>query len=1103
MSTKFFTNNSGNSLIKKFNGAFEHLASVQAFHAVVGYFRASGYFAIREKLLKVPEVKILVGINVDKLSAEAKKRGLLFFGDADKAKDEFVKEMTEDIKSAGYTKDIETGILLFLQDIIDEKIKIRVHKTKKLHAKIYIFLPDPFNEYSGGEVITGSSNLTDAGLGVREESNYEFNVALRDFDDVQFAENEFQKLWEEGEEILPFEVDRVKMATHVSQLFSPYEIYLKLLIEYFGKSIDYDPDSIGDLPLNFKKLSYQVDAVNEGYNMLLEHNGFMLADVVGLGKTVIAALVAKRFLISNGSLNTKILVVYPPAVEKNWKATFMHFGLDRHTKFVTNGSLHKILNRDNHDYWPKEDYDLVLVDEAHKFRNHTSSMFQQLQEICKCNRAVTGNVDGIRKKVILISATPLNNRPEDIYYQLQLFQNARKSTLSSEPNLQSFFGPLIKQYKQIRRDASNSGFADIDALRILFEKIRTRVLEPLTVRRTRTDIKKYPEYKKDLDEQGVIFPEIAAPQAIEYHLNAQLEELFYTTIDALVDNAQIGYYRYQAIAFLKHEVQERNGYTQAELISRSLAYIMKTSMVKRLESSFFAFKKSLHRLHIATERMIAMFEKGKVYIMPGKNLNELIDKGYEDEQIEELIAELSIEDPRNQVYTPDDFEEDFIERLRSDSSTLKDIYEKWDKVNDDPKLDEFYNYLNNQLFIKKRNPKGKLIVFTESKETAKYLSDKLKGDYQGILQIDASNRNRMYDTIRANFDANIPEKEQKDDYNIIITTEVLAEGVNLHRANIIVNYDTPWNASRLMQRLGRVNRIGSASEMIYNYSFYPSRQSSRYVRLYQNAFIKLQSFHSAYGEDSQIYSTEEVLEQVKLHTQGIGEEEDRRLEHLRVIRAFKSDYPKEFRKLQKMPLKARTGRQPIKGQHDEIHGTTLVFMKSPYKSEFYSVDDKHVHPLTFLQAADLFQADKQEDSLPIEENHYIHIAKAEEQFEQEILTTATDSTAASGKDAYTARGQKFLRERRAESHDEKLRDAATSLIELLEAGTITSLPKEIRKLEGKYDKGEINEQKTATLVFKLVAKYGSSLVDDEETNEFLPEEAYEKPQVIISETFTL
>lgn len=639
MSTKFFTNENGNSLLKKFTGAFEHIANMHAFHAVVGYFRASGYFPIREHLLKVPEVKILVGIDVDKMSAEAKKRGLLFFGDPERTRDEFVKWMRQDIVEARYSKEVEQGIIDFMEDIIDKKIEIRVHKTKKLHAKIYIFLPENFNEYSGGEVITGSSNLTESGLGIKDDSNYEFNVALRDYDDVNFAEKEFQKLWNEGEEVIPFDIDRIKNNTHIGQLYTPFEIYIKLLIEYFGKSIEYDPDSVGDLPKNFKKLSYQVDAVNQGYQMLLEHNGFMLADVVGLGKTVIATMIAKRFLISNGTLNSKILVVYPPHLERNWKSTFRQFGIDKHTRFVSNGSLHKVLDVKNEDYWAKEDYDLILVDEAHKFRNHKSNMFNDLQVICKSPRSVEGNVRGARKKIILISATPLNNRPEDIYYQLQLFTDARKSTLSVT-NLQGFFAPLIRSYKAVIAASKLTDRPNTDELRRIYTLIREKILTPITVRRTRKDVDSYKDYKKDLVEQGISFPEIAAPRSIEYKMDDSLEQLFFNTIDLLVN--QLGYYRYRAIEYLDEEIQDLY-YSQAERASRTLAHIMMTQLVKRLESSFHAFKISLNRFRISTERMIEMFEKGKVYIAPDANINDMIDKGWDEEDIDSYIMELSEE----------------------------------------------------------------------------------------------------------------------------------------------------------------------------------------------------------------------------------------------------------------------------------------------------------------------------------------------------------------------------------------------------------------------------------------------------------------------------
>src|SRR5690606_36599111 len=162
-------------------------------------------------------------------------------------------------------------------------------------------------------------NLTDAGLGLKSSPNYELNVALKDFDDVKFSKDVFKELWAEATPILPVDIQAFKERSHIDQTFKPYELYIKFLIEYFGNNIDYDPDTIGELPKNYKKLSYQVDAVNQGFQMLLDHDGFFLADVVGLGKTVVAANIAKRFLIANGSQNTKILIVYPPAVEKNWK----------------------------------------------------------------------------------------------------------------------------------------------------------------------------------------------------------------------------------------------------------------------------------------------------------------------------------------------------------------------------------------------------------------------------------------------------------------------------------------------------------------------------------------------------------------------------------------------------------------------------------------------------------------------------------------------------------------------------------------------------------------------------------------------------------------
>jgi len=277
MSTKFFTNNDENTLLEKFKGVFEYNQNIEYFDALVGYFRASGYFRIRPFLDNVPKIRILVGINVDRLLSEANRKGTDFFSNQEKTKKDFIEKIKDDISKAKYDKDTEDGILQYIKDIVDGKIEVKAHPEKTIHAKVYILRPDPFNEHTPASVITGSSNLTDSGLGAGFKYNYEFNVQLNDYSDVKFATEEFEKLWADAVDILPADIEDLKKETYLSDEITPFQLYIKLLIEYFGKNIDYDPKSMGDLPVNFKKLSYQVDAVNEGFNMLLKHNGFFLS----------------------------------------------------------------------------------------------------------------------------------------------------------------------------------------------------------------------------------------------------------------------------------------------------------------------------------------------------------------------------------------------------------------------------------------------------------------------------------------------------------------------------------------------------------------------------------------------------------------------------------------------------------------------------------------------------------------------------------------------------------------------------------------------------------------------------------------------------------
>ena len=216
------------------------------------------------------------------------------------------------------------------------------------------------------------------------------------------------------------------------------------------------------------------------------------------------------------------------------------------------------------------------------------------------------------------------------------------------------------------------------------------------------------------------------------------------------------------------------------------------------------------------------------------------------------------------VFKADAFEPQFLEMLHHDRKILKRLNADWEQEHDDPKFDMFRDNLIDRFLDTSINPSGKLVLFSESVDTLNYLYERLTDEIgrEDVLMVTASNRRSMTQTIKENFDANNDTCSNR--YNIIITSDVLAEGVNLHRSNVIVNYDSPWNATRLMQRIGRVNRIGSIAPNVYNFMFYPSQQGDREIQLYKNALVKLQGFHSAFGEDAQIYSREEIVKEFQI-----------------------------------------------------------------------------------------------------------------------------------------------------------------------------------------------------------------------------------------------
>jgi len=1077
MSTKFFTNNQENTLLEKFKGIFKY-TDVSYFDVLVGYFYSSGYFRIRKHLDKVSEIRILVGIKVDKLINDAARKGLELNFNSEEIKKLYLRKLNKDIQKADYKKDIEEGVLQFISDVSTGRLKIKVHPSKTIHAKIYIFRPKDFNEHTQASAITGSSNLTKAGL----ETNFEFNVELRDYDDVIFATETFNKLWKEGVPIEKQLIQEIKKDTYLNDAYTPFEIYIKFLIEYFDKSIEYDPDSITDLPAGYSKLKYQIDAVNDGFNKLTKHSGFILADVVGLGKTVIASMIAKKFLFTNG-VRTKILIVHPPALYQNWEQTINDFQVPN-VEFITNGSIHKIKHPEN--------YDLIIVDEAHKFRSDTSEMFSQLQKLCKTPRRREGYDGTLQKKVILISATPLNNHPEDIRNQLYLFQDSRNSTLPTI-NLQNFFRPLIDKYNSLKHKTDRKEIAK--EVKGIYERIRTKVLEPLIVRRTRTDLLNTEEYIKDIKKQGIKFPEIEQPRKILYQLDDDLNDLYDETIKLLKDtNTGIKYYRYQAIKFLKEDLRKQ--YPKAVLISEQLAAIMKTLLVKRLDSSFHAFKKSLGRFLDANTAMVKMFDNKRIYIAPNIKVNDFILNEEEDE----LIKMLEENPEEIQQYKPEDFFDYFLPTLKNDLEFIKQLNEKWQKIEYDPKLDEFLLRLKNELFDKNINKNQKLVVFSESKETTRYLEKELKQKTKhSILAVDSSNRKDLFELIQRNFDANFPISKKRNDFDIIVTTEVLAEGINLHSSNIVVNYDIPWNATRLMQRIGRVNRIGTDAEKIYIYNFFPTVQADSEIELNKKAFIKLQSFHSALGEDSQIYSQDEEFETFGLFERLPEEDTDERLEYLSEIRKFKEQNPEEFKKIQNMPLRARTGRK-----NENRKNATVCYLKNNRRDSFFYVKpDNTIDELSFVETAKIFHAFSSEQSLKLHKNHHSQINIALKTFNDEISLTALGDKRTVKLGPNEANAIALLNDNaRSEFADNNEKEILKAAITAIKHGTFQKLQRDVNKLRKQIPKENMKRLAIFESLMKILEIYPlqNETADNSEINKNKKDLT---PEIIISESFNV
>lgn len=932
----FFTNEPERNLYDRFNKILKR--DTQFFDVLVGYFRASGFYLLQNALENVEKTRILIGINTDKeileMYQEAQQQISELSTSAYNSKKTYKEKLKDEFKNSEDSEEIETGVKKFVEMLKNGKLELRVYTKQSIHAKVYIMRNyDECSDY--GKVITGSSNFSANGL----QNNLEFNVELKQRGDVEFAYKKFEELWNTSVDVSKECVDTIEKDTWIKNDITPYEMYLKFLYEYFKEEINDDKtfkfnnDYVID---GFKPYQYQMDAVIQAKRILEKHNGVFISDVVGLGKTYMCALLAKELM------GGKLFIV-PPVLMDYWNKVLREFGV-QNFNVQSNGTLKKISEQKNY-----HEAKYIFIDEAHKFRNGETDSYRMLDEIC------------YNKKVVLITATPQNNYITDIANQMYLFESKSNSTIPGVRDLDNFFFGLRKRVNQFSKNSDEY----YEEMRKASEKIRDKVLREVMIRRTRTEIMN--NYKEDLERQGLTFPKVGNPIKETYEFDEETEVIFKETIESI---KTLTYSRYKPLTYVKEQylTNEMNSLLVGQ---KNMGGFMKGTLVKRLESSQFAFKKTLERFIISLEKFIRMYNDGDVWISRKLNVEELLEK----EEFDKLIE--AKEKGNAFHFKSEQFNESFIKDLYIDLGILNELQALWSSLDYDCKLNYFLELLKND-----KNLSNKIIIFTESSETARYLSNSIQNSLKrNVILFTGSMSDSIKNEIRNNFDPNVDKENVKDEYDVLVTTDVLAEGMNLHRSNVIINYDLPWNPTRIMQRVGRINRVGTRHKEIYVYNFFPTTNSDDINHQSENIIAKIQMFHDILGEDSKFLTDEENIsthELFKRMTTIDADEElglNSELHYLRIIRDIRDTNPKLFDKIKNLPQKVKVGRV---GKNTEL----LTFFRKGYIKKFYLSNDTNCEEINFDSAIKMIETTGDETFHKINSKYYDLLKKNKKHFEE-------------------------------------------------------------------------------------------------------------------------
>lgn len=915
MSSGKFITNDGETLKEIFDLT---IPRTEYMKFLVWYFYFSWFQELYNKIWDRP-MKVIVWMDVE---VDIKNYIKEWYRLMDHEDNETIKKHTIDNMKTRFNEDEnadtyeqDKAIRIFIDKIKNNTLEI--YRTKEPnHSKLYIFKYVEDETTRQGRdywtMILWSSNFTRSGL----EWRFEFNAEFTDPDDVKKWEAMFDQLLEESVKITEWWEDdplvkifetktRIKIPT-------PYLCYLKVLSEYFSieeSELDMPSQITSNGDKIFNDYSYQVDAIKQAYSMLEVHNWVLIADVVWMGKSIIWATLLRN-------LRKKSLIICKPHLIPQWKQYAEDFRLTSgmHTEVMSSGALDKVV-----EYLEKETNrdsktQVVMIDEAHRFRNGLTKDYAYLQKICQW------------KKVILLTATPFNNQPDDVFNLIKLFQIPKRPTIVTMKSLNAEFQEQQRMYVKMKdvirwkakskEDKKLSKEEWEQKLREVSNKIR-ELIRPFTIRRTRKDLENSSRYMEDLKSQWFKkFSDVMAPQDLNYDLWNIAEE-YVETLDELLERYEwltdwnvkklkernFKCARYTPLLYLKWDAEkekykkafEKNygyDYKFLEWRQQNMPLFITRQLVSRFESCVKGFIVSLGNVINNYEEYIKYIEtNNQVPVISWWQLSKLIklteqtawSQDDDDDYIDESKLDYDEEKERDlrdnmineflethKWITVDlkDLDPNFVPYLKSDLKFLQNIYDRWIDIygenfdkEDDNKYEELKKLIIDKmtdLSIEKQ--KRKVVIFSQYETTVRYLYDKLSKDFKKrVLRVSWGNKdNKLIQEISENFDASA--RVQKDDYDIIVATDSISEWFNLHRAWLVINYDIPWNPTVIIQRVWRINRIDrTVFDQLYIYNAFPSLEGKQIYQVEDVVKIKNEMINTIFWSDTKILDENETL----------------------------------------------------------------------------------------------------------------------------------------------------------------------------------------------------------------------------------------------------